>query len=378
MKYVFDTRALDEAVTRCAPVKDGYVITFSDRKVGAGSEVYVTLSASTSHTLSNITIPAVPNGPVETKHIMVGTDFGAAVHALAPAGNNVELEIANDVAVLSCGDARIPIKYLSQVTKLKICSPKTDEHALFTIETKEWKRVISQGGFAFGEYEPTGNSAVLNNIFLLPCDGGIQVVTSEGHYAASSSATIGECKEKFTDMVTALQGVCIPPASIKLINSCLKGEAVNVYLFKNQLLIKDGNDIFVVVLANSSYPMRILNILGESEFDYSFEASISDIKVALNIMSVNCSNINQATMMLCMDENGVTVSNNCGNKTSIKCKTLYGKIQLCISVKQLKDLVSAVAGEVNDITLCGKDAENPLYVMGGHSISFTLPVFSKK
>lgn len=374
MKYSFDSKVFDEAVTRCAAVKDGYVIQFTNRKAG-DDEVYVTLSASTTHTLSNITISAVPDGEAKAMQVMVGVDFGAAVHALAPAGTTIELDIGTDSAVLSCGDACIPIKYLSQVTKLKICSPKTDEHASFTIETKEWKRVINQGGFAFGEYESTGNSAVLNNIFLLPCDGGIRVVTSEGHFAASSSATIGTWNEKFTDMVKSVQGVCIPPASVKLINSCLKGEAITVCLFQNQLLIRDGNDVFVTILANNSYPMNIFNMLASNEFEYSFEARVSDIKVALNIVSVSCANVNQATMSLSVSADGViVVSKDNGNKASISNKNLTGNTKTCVSIRQLKDLVSAAATEVDSVTICGKNGANPIFVKGGHSVSLTLPI----
>lgn len=375
MKYSFDSKVFDEAVTRCAAVKDGYVIQFTNRKAG-DNEVYVTLSASTTHTLSNITISAVPDGEAKAMQVMVGVDFGAAVHALAPAGTTIELDIGAGAAVLSCGDARIPIKYLSQVTQLNMCSPKTDEHAFFTIETKEWKRAITQGGFAFGDYDPTVNNSVLNNIFLLPCDGGIMVVTSEGHYAASSSATIGKWNEKFTDMVKSVQGVCIPPASVKLINSCLKGESITVYLFQKQLLIKDGNDVFVITLAaNNSYPMNIFDMLNTNEFDYSFEARISDIKVALNILSVNCTNVKQATMTLSVSADGViVVSNDNENKASINNKNRTGCLNARVSICQLKDLVSATATEVDSVTICGKNGVEPVFVKGGHAVSFMLHI----
>lgn len=376
MKYSVDSKSLNEAIARCITVKEGYTLTFTNSKVGGTKDVYLQITACTANAISIINISVTPLEEVQPRKVQVGIDILSAVKALVQAGSSIELDLQDSTLVLSCGDSQIPIKYKDQVTNFTPKSPKKEECASFVVDSKEWKRMIQQGGFAYGSFDSKGKQAALNNIYLLPCKDCVRIVTFSGFYATSSYAPIKEqTDEKYIDMVQAAHGVCLTPVTIKSITNELKSEVITVYLLDTQLLIKDGNDIFSMSLSDTRSMERVFGTLDEEGYFYRFKTTTEDIKVALNIVSVNCSDPNHASMLLEIKNNGVLVHSADGrNKAAIKAENIEGAATVLVSIKQLKEIIANGMTEVDSITVFGYvigEESRVIHVNGGHCRAFT-------
>ena len=387
MKYSINSKVLADALGRCTTVSDGYALTFTNRPVKKDNvetgEVYATISASTSSgisAMSSITV-AVTNevsADAGALNVIVGTDFAEAAKALCKAGETVTFTVKDNSLELSYGDAKIEVGRKDKVTNFAVKSPRKDSHAKFQVETKEWKRVIQQTAFACGSYDPTGDKAALNNILLLPCivgdEYGIRTCSANAFCGSSSHCIVKEKDEAFVEMVNAVKGVLLPPAMVKSLTGVLKGDIVTVFIFDNQLMIRDGNDVFAMVLAEGAFPMHLLPMIDDAEYAYLLKADTAELKVALDIVSVNCTDPNKSAMKLEIGENGVTLfAKETANRAPVKATT-EGAVEIGLSIKQLKDLINSGITEVNQVTICGKNNTSIIHVRGGHCNAFTFPV----
>ena len=386
MKFSIEAKVLEEAVMRCATIKDGYSISFFPNKKNE-NVWYATFSACDTMAMSYITVVVTPKEEVTSKKVLLGTEFASAVKAICQVGKEILFDLKESSCELSCEEAKVLLNYKTQVVSFAMKSPKTEEHAAFVIDTKNIKRLVQQGGFAFGMITETDPRAGLNNILLLPCvcnktsdNGmetvlGLRAVTSNGFYATSSYAIVKQGDTKFTEMVQSGKGICLPPQTISLISNLLKSETVTIYIFDTQLLIKDGNDIFVLILASLAYPMQLLQVFDEPKYSFRFNITVNDLKVALNIVSVNSANPNTAAMVLDVGECGVTIfSKETGNKATLKAEQIEGKAKITLCIKQIKEIITKGTTEVTSIVISGNGETSPLHIKGGSCSAFTLPI----
>lgn len=387
MKYSINSKVLADALARCTTVSDGYVITFTNRPACEdGSQIFTTITACTTSgisAMSSITVAVTKcddaaKAVTDAQKLIVGTDFAEAAKALCKAGDTVTFTLKDNLLELSYGDAKVEVSCKDRVASFAVKSPRKDSFAKFQVETKEWKRIIQQSGFCFGAFDETSPKAAFNSIFLLPCivgEGfGIRSCSANGYYGSSSYCVVKEADDAFAEMVHASKGFLVPPAMLKALTSVLKGDTVTVFVFDNQLMFRDGNDVFATVLASGDFPIFLLTMMDNTECSYSLKADTSDLKVALEIVSVNCKDANKSTMKLAINDSGVTLfAQETANKAPVKAET-EGAIEIGICIKQLKELIASGITEVNQVTVCGKDDSSIIHVRGGHCNAFTLPI----
>lgn len=370
-----------EVLGKVASVEAGYELSVTEKGDGKGNHL-CSIKAGDKFSMSQVSFTCLPILDVVAKKVCVGLEFANAIRALSAASDTISMNFKDAQVELTAGNALIPVKYKEKLPTLSVQNPKTEEHAMFIVNAKELKRAILQGASTSGDFKDDSNKAALNNALILPTvynDAyALRIVSSSGYHGCSSYAALATIEngaaynENFTKRAQEVEGYSIPACTLLRLASVLPEGNVTVYAFNKQLVIKTAISVYAFVLSEKQFPKPVLGIIDVRDFNFKFEANVKDVKVALDIISVNAADPAKSCCTFTLGDGKVDIKAvSADNRTKLAVSSAQGEVVFCVSVKYLGHVLKSMDSET--FTMEGSSNTAAILVSCGSVRGFVLP-----
>ena len=292
--------------------------------------------------------------------LVVGTEFAGVIDTLSAFGDVIELEVRNDTVSVSCGTASLSIPMQKEEVCMTIDDFKKDTVRM-TIEREALLSLITQGGFAFSDSPE--RPSLYQTVYLLPEANGeertLRASSSNGFIIATATA---QCDVKtddvFTEWATAGKGALVKVNSLLSLVRRLIEDRVIMYISNNQLLIRDGNDVYCFVCINDRMPMKFIEVVTQrGELEYNFSVAKSELKAAVNVSGLF--NKDGKIKLKRKEDGGLTISNESGDGAATVETVGDGAVERSLNLLYLVKTMDSLLGD--EIRMSGSKGGAGMY-----------------
>lgn len=371
MKITVNKKVLLEAIDKAnICVKDTYVFSVTDRKISsANDEVYANLISSNGNVQANPVFSCISD---ESKKFIVGSEFADVLKAIGEFGETYEITVGDTMAQITCGTASIPIALKTDATLITPCSPKKETCMQVEFERESFKKAIRKGSFAYAGPEDT-HEAFRNTVALFPGNNGenatLTIVSSNAWFATCSVVQALKADEKYLSAENENKNISIDATITRNICSKLVNEKISLFIFDKQVIIRDGNDTYIIVRYNTTFPAAVMNLFGNKEYQYKAKFDTTSLKAGIKVATIL--NKKGCKARLILGEVAKIASSDEKNIAQVKASEIEGEINIIINAKHIEMALSDMNTE--SVSIFGNDNKSPIYITSEDAVCFTLP-----
>jgi hypothetical protein len=360
-------------------VDDTYVLTVLDKEISGSGMRQASLSCCNGSTQANIFIAVTADDNALGKYVF-SKDFGGIVNTLA-AYDDGDFEIVrqeNGAVSISCGTAVVPVPVCENAVEISPRNPKENNAAQVVVKMDSLKEAIIRGGSSYstiigGAYEPLRN--VIN---IVPEKNGdayrLRIASSDGAMASGAYAPVLK-QARLAPLCENELSLSLNATVFGKIMSVLKSEETTLYIMKEQVLLRDGYNIYIILPNATEFPAGVSKLLLTTpEMNYSFKVSKKRLLSAVEIALLNCGGSAANRKVICEVEDGTlslqSVDGAC--HTVMQATEVTGSVRMGLNGNLLKMILSHMG---DDILFYGTGAVSPIYISDGveGSMSFLAP-----
>lgn len=378
-KFTVGNKELLNAVEKASVgAKETYIITITKRANSEGKK-FASIAASDGEIKSLASFLATCDDPEGFK-VIVGKEFYNIVRTLSQLSKDIEMEIIDNAAILKCGTSVVPVSIKEDGMDIAVINPNNEPEALsVSVNTEELISAVRKGGYAYPVSTST-NTGLTNAVCLIPIIDGennyLRFVTADGYNAAGADAKLDKVSANFADSVKAKKTITLNATALQNIVSKFENESTDIYLFSKQVLIKNGNDFYIIRPFEKQFPIAITGMLYQDAREYEIQLSARELKTVLDITMLDGSEGNDKKYaILTLTKDGqVTVSSVSGrSSTKLNMNTHLGEVKICFKAQFMKTAIDKTFSEKISISGCG--SISPIYIKGDdtRAISLILP-----
>ena len=303
----------------------------------------------------------------EEVNMIFPSTFSKTVTTLAAYTDaDFKIEVNESICSISCGEASIKLDMLPSAVRIEPLDPNTNKFAQVTVETGKLKRAIEIGSSAMSSEEGK-MAAVRNAVELAPVTiGGVDQfrvisVDTLGVLAAGAMAEIKQAGG-LDDMLNKKTYV-LNSVFCRIVNS-IHSETVDLFLFDKQVMMRDGNDFYVITPNAASFPEEIsAGLYADMPKEYSMSVEQKSLTSALDIVLIGASSIEDNKACLSISNGIVEVrALKRNNRAGVTATDVAGETAIGVNGALLK---RAIAHLGTDITISGVNPQTPIFIKNG-------------
>lgn len=361
-KLTINNETLVAAVKSAAIcMKDTFVLGVINKDVGSGL-CQGSLSCCNGSTQSNIFIGVKADEDACGEYIF-GKEFGQIVQTLSvyDKGDFIIKRKEDGSCTISCGGAAVPVPVLSSAAGIQVSDLNGSEVA--ELEAAVFKDAVARGGSSFDVNVGGAYEALRNAINIQTEKAGeqyfLRFTTSDGVKASSARATV----KKQSGMENALALSVNASVFTKIAASC-KSESVTLYMSKNQLVVQDGYDLYLIVPNATEFPGGISQLLlTQPERNYCFKVAKKRLLSSIDVALLGAGTGKVKKVCVSVEDGKLTVQNAGGScRGKLETSEISGAVQMGMDADRLKSLLSHM-GE--DVLFYGQGTTSPIYINDG-------------
>lgn len=366
MKLYVDNNTFVTVVKRAAvSLKDTFILNVAGEKNPENGKCLASIMACDGTVQSAVAF-WVDVEEVAPMSFIFGKNLLSAVTVLASSSEEkfiLERE-ESGLCKLSCGSAKINIDTLGDAVQIAN-KDINDEHAEIMIKPDDFKAAMAKGGFAYSTALSGHYEVIKNAIAIAPVKNDdkyqFHLVTSDGNMVAGAHVDVISQTglDGMMDRIWSLNATVLD----KIISG-LHGEQVGIYLFKDQVVVRDVNDLFIIVPNAEQFPPQIVGAIGnEMEYNFTFEVGTKELTAATDVALIGVGSDRPLVIFDNTSGNGLAVSNETGtNGIVLPISNENGGIRIGLSGKYLKTICSHLGER---LCISGINAKNVISITDG-------------
>lgn len=277
-----------------------------------------------------------------------------------------KIEVTDNSCSISCGEASINLEMLQTAVRIEPLDPSANKFAQITIETGALKKAIEIGSSAMSSEEGK-MAAVRNAIEIAPVkvDGEekLRVISVDtlGFFAAGAMADIKQAGG-LDDMIDK-KAFVLNSVFCRIIGS-LTSASVDLMLFDKQVMMRDGNDFYIITPNAAPFTKEIFNALyADMPSVYSMSVSRKSLMSALDIALIGASDMEDNKACLHISNGMVAVrAMRRDNRAGVMAEDVSGEMEIGIDGIILKKAIAHLGAS---ISLSGAGPKAPIYIKNG-------------
>lgn len=349
-------KALEKAAV--IAVKDSYIVSVSDKKA-TDERNFASICVSDGNAMAFICFMVTTDKPCS---FFAGPELLGVVKALGEFGDEYKIEVGETAVTITVGSASAPVLLKSEGTSFGIGNLKDEPDCIHaTVEKDEFVKAVRQGSFAYG-----GDgciSGIVNSVAIHPETKEDEVrlcfLSSDGRLAVRSNVKTKQVNEAFKKAEKLFVNVDAP--TIRAIISKLDGENITLFIFKKQILIKDGNDYYAILRYETEFPQSIGEMLNVTEYNYKIVFESQMLKAALDVATI-AEEREKKIAVIDVHNKKVNITSVLGNnKAEVKAENVEGEVNIHVNAKHLKMVMDNTGAK--QLTVYGQGDVRPLFMI---------------
>lgn len=371
MKIIVSNSELMGAIKKASvAVKDTYVVTVTKRKEEMTGKYYASIAACDGVIMSSIAFLVTYDGEIKEQQVILGKELLSTVSTLSQYApeEDITLETGDGKCKICCGGASANVGLLMDALSITSANPKKDECTVITIASNDFKNAVSRGSMA-ASMEDGKLKMYKNTLFIQPVkvDGDadafrIITVDSLGTMVAGSHVKIaGEVKP----LIEGKRQIALNKSIFCKVIENLSSQNVQLFIFKNQVIVRDINDIYILIPSTGQCQEKVGSMLfAHLNSNFSFRVNKKKFQAAIDIAMLNGGTIDgKHKVALSLDGGKLLVSSvNKTNHTIVDVENAEGCILIGVNGSYLKNVLSHM-GE--NVILAGGSSTEPIYITDG-------------
>lgn len=365
-KLIIGNSVLTETVRKASvSLKDSFVLKVTAQKDAEGNNL-ASLCACDGSTQANITFLCKCDSD-EAFQVIIGKEFANTVKAVAQYApeQDIVIDVKEGSAQISCGEAKVPLGILADAVEIQPENPQTEKVVLIAAKSEDLKKAVSVGGMAYSTSVDGRMEVVKNAISLSFVTDGetnqMQIVTTNGLFCAGAHCP-----------VSVMQGEGLAEKSYSLkatvftkIASELTADAVQMFLFEKQVIVRENNDFYIIVPNANKFPSVIgTQLFSGIESGFTARVNRKKLAAAIEVAMLNASTQEEARKTVYSLE-GDTLkvhSFNGKSETKMGVANASGAVSIGLNGDYVK---SAIAKLGEEVTISGTFADRPVFLNDG-------------
>ena len=367
-KLIVEHETLVKAVKKAsASLKDTFVLKIISVEVGKG-QLQGSLSCCNDSTQAVIYIPVKADNDACGEYIF-GKEFGTIVQTLSVYDDKDFIIKCNSdgMCTIACGNADVPIPVCNSTASIPLQDIAANGALVVECKAESFREAAVRGGCAYsgnigGAYEIVRN---VINLVLEKTEKqyNLQFITSDGMSASIARAQIVK-QSGLDNLKDGEASFCVNATVFLKIASAISSESVTLYLAKTQILLRDGNDVYIIVPNANTFPVSIgIMLRAELPTGYRFKVAKKRLLAAMDVASLGNDQETKYKVCAMVEDGKLTISSvdgACSSRPEIA--EISGAVKIAFNSTRLRSLFGH-GGE--DILICGAGAEAPIYISDG-------------
>lgn len=380
-KFTVGNRDLLKAVEKASVgIKETYIISVTMRPDKEGNK-YASVQASDGE-VQGMASFTVKSNETEPFKVIVGKEFHSIIKTLSQWDKDIEMVVEENSAVLKSGTSIVPIALREDGMSIAPCNPKNEPGVIsILVDSKELIPAVKKGGFAY-QSGNSGAAGTQDAVCIMPVTDGetnyLRFISADSNMAAGADAKLDNVDANFTAAAKAEQKFAVSLNAIALqeITAKFEAEKTQIFIFPKQVLLKNGNDFYIIRPFEKKFPLVVTGILYSDSREYKLRVNSRELKTVLDIVMLEGNAKDPIGAKLTLSKEGnMTVSSLSGkNKTDMKAASSEGEVAIAFKAQFLKVAIDKTFSEFVTLSGCGSTA--PMYITGDDpkAISVIMPV----
>lgn len=306
-------------------------------------------------------------GVTDDVDLIFPASFSKTVTTLAAYTDaDFKFEVNETICNISCGEASLNLELLPSAVRIEAMDPSKNKFAQVTVETSKLKRAVEIGSSAMSAEEGK-MAAVRNAIELAPVKvGGIEKlrVISVDTLGVLATGAMAEIKQAggLDDMLDK-KAFVLNSVFCRIVSSA-RSETVDLLLFDKQVMLRDGNDFYIITPNAAPFSKEIAaGLYADMPKEYSLCVEQKSLTSALDIVLIGATSLDDNKACLCVSNGTVEVrAMKRNNRAGVAATDVTGEIAIGINGAVLK---RAIAHLGTSVTISGMAPDKPIFIKNG-------------